>query len=381
MDSFYASVEVAENPALAGKPVIVGGRSSRGVVTAATYEARAFGVKAGMPSSRARTLCPQGVFLPGRRHLYAQYSKRVMDVLGSITPTIEPVSIDEAYLDVAGAVMRLGTPTEVARVLRQRVRKDVGLPASVGIGTSKVVAKIASGKAKPDGIFLVPAGQTLRFLHSLDVGELPGVGLKTGEVLERRGVRKVSDLALIPRGRLSSWLGEAQAHRLLKLAEGRDDRRVGPREREKSISTERTFGHDVTSHEVLERFVLDAAHQCGRRLRNAGLLGWTVTLKLKSSDFKITTRSRTLLAPTDVGRTISKAAMELLEAERLPPGGVRLAGVGVSSLVSEGEGVAQVLDHDPKPRATEAVWDEIRAKFGSGALTPAALLEGDSEES
>ena len=377
MDSFYASVEVVEDPSLAGKPVVVGGRSARGVVTAATYEARAYGIRAGMPSMRARALCPNAVFLPGRRDLYLDYSQRVMNLLTTFTPLVEPISIDEAFLDVSGAGRLLGSPVEVAKQLRREVRAQTGLPASVGVSSTKTIAKIASGKAKPDGLFLVPADRAVEFLQSLDVGDLPGVGARTEETLRGRGINTVRDLARASRRNLSAWLGEASAHRLIALAWNKDRDPVGPKEREKSVSTERTFETNVTSSEDLKKQILHASHQCGTRLRKAGLVGWTVTLKLKDPRFVTRTRSKTLLAPTDVGGKIAEVASELLDAERLPPGGVRLLGVGVSGLVGEEEGVATLLDHDPRPRAAEQVMDLARQRFGEEALKPATLLQTD----
>lgn len=374
MDSFYASVEVAEDPALAGLPVIVGGRSARGVVTAATYEARAFGVKAGMPSARARALCPQAVFLPGRRDLYLEYSRGVLAVLETITPQVEQISIDESFLDVAGAVKRLGSPIQIARQLRARIRREVGLPASVGIANSKTVAKIASDKAKPDGIFLVPNDRTVDFLHSLPVSALPGVGVQTEVALTNWGMQSVRQLAETSRPDLVRLVGEASAHRLLRLAWGKDRSAVGPREREKSISTERTFEQNISDHEELRRHILDAAHQCAYRLRKADMVAWTVTLKLKDKNFVTRTRSRTLVVPTDVGRQIAETAWELLAAQKVPSGGVRLLGVGTSSLVAKDDGVAIPLDHDPRAGAAEEVMDRVRSRFGDGTLRPASLL-------
>lgn len=378
MDSFYASVEVVEDPRLEGKPVVVGGRSARGVVTAATYEARDFGIRAGMPSMRARALCPHAVFLPGRRDLYLEYSRRVMEILSDFTPHVEPISIDEAFLDVAGAGRWLGSPVVVAQELRRTVRAETGLPASVGIASTKTLAKIASGKAKPDGLFLVPAKDAVRFLHSLDISDLPGVGRRTQEVLRGRGINTIGQLASVGRFELVEWLGEAQAHRLGNLAWNRDRDRVGPKDREKSISTERTFETNILDKDDLKKQILRSSHQCATRLRKAGLVGWTVTLKLKDPNFVTRTRSRTLIAPTDVGREIAEAASDLLDSAALPGGGVRLLGVGVSGLVGEEDGVATLLDHDPKPRAAEQVMDLARKKFGGQALKPASLL--DSQE-
>ena len=374
MDSFFASVEVREEPKLSGLPVIVGGIGVRGVVTAATYEARAFGVRAGMPIGRARALCPKGVFLPGRHHLYSEYSSRVMKVLESVTPRVEPISIDEAFLDVSGARRVLGTPLEVGRLVRARVRDEVGLPASVGIAATKSVAKIASAHAKPDGCLLVPKASTLDFLHPLPIGALWGVGKRTGEILRVRGVDTVGDLAEVPLRELAQWLGDASARHLNALALGIDPRPVAVREREKSVSMERTFEANVTSPEVLQAFILSAAHECARRLRSMGLLAWTVTVKIRDEGFNTTVRSKTLLVPTDVGREIAQVAAALTGSRALPAGGVRLAGVGVSSLVGSSSGVPMLLDDDPRPRDTELAMDAAQARFGAGAVVPASLI-------
>lgn len=374
MDSFYASVEVAEAPQLRGLPVIVGGSSARGVVTAATYEARAFGVRAGIPGARARSLCPHGIFLPGRRELYKKYSKKVMELLSEITPNLEPLSIDEAFLDVAGSFRRLGSPTKIAELIRKTVWEELSLPSSVGIAASKSVAKIASNYAKPNGLLLIPKDQSVPFLHSLPVSALWGVGKRTGEELASRGIRTVAQLAHTEQSLLEAWLGAASAKHLYSLAWAKDDREVGPREREKSISTERTFSTNLTAREQVAAFILEASHECAARLRSGGFVGWTVTLKLREKNFRTITRSKTLLGPTDLGRTIADAAIALLDAEPIPAGGVRLAGVGVSSLVEESSGVPIFLDHDPRPRATEIVMDEAQSKYGKNALLPASLI-------
>ncbi len=379
MDSFFASVEVRENPDLEGKPVIVGGLGNRGVVTSATYPARSRGVRAGQPIGQARKLVPGAVFLPGRHSLYSQYSRQVMQVLSEVTPDLEVVSIDEAFLDVSGSVRRLGSPTAIARLIRSEIRSRLGLPVSVGIASTKSVAKIASVHAKPDGLLLIPEAKTTDFLHSLPVGALWGVGKRTGQILNQRGVDTIGDLAALEVTQLSRWVGEAHALHLHELAWGRDPRAVSARPREKSVSTEETFQHDVTSREELGKFVLYGAHQCARRIRERGLLAWTVTLKLRSSDFRTTTRSRTLQAPTDVGSVIALAARQLLDGEPIPGGGIRLAGVGVSGLVDEASGIPVLLDDDPRMRVAEQAMDLAERRFGRGTLLPATLIRASSD--
>lgn len=381
MDSFFASVELLERSDLVGSPVVVGGTGTRGVVTSATYEARGFGIHAGMPIGRARSLCPSAIFLPGRHSLYKEYSGRVMQILSEVSEAFEPLSIDEAFLDVSGARRRLGSPVEIAIGLRLRIKRELGLPASVGIASVKSVAKIASAHAKPDGLLLVPASQTVNFLHSLPIGALWGVGKQTEKTLVSKGIDTVADLAHTDISMLRRWLGDSAAIHLKDLSWGKDPRPVSPREREKSVSTESTFSVNVTSQSALERFILDASHQCARRLRELSLLGWTVTVKLRDKDFATITRSRTLTAPTDVGRQVATAALKLVRAQPIPRGGIRLAGVGVSGLVGIEEGIPTLLDEDPRDRDAELAMDLAVEKFGKSALLPASLLTDSRGES
>lgn len=375
MDSFFAQVELSENPGLRGREVIVGGSSNRGVVTSATYEARARGVRAGMPMARARALSPDAVILPGHRGLYSHYSRRVMEVLGRITPRLEQVSIDEAFLDVSGARRLLGSPLQIARSLRRTIRDEVGLPASVGIAASKSVAKIASSNAKPDGLLLVPADRTVDFLHGLPVGALWGVGSVGAERLARAGIDTIGDLAACPMERLKKLVGAASAHHLHDLARGIDPRPVVTSREEKSVGTERTFDEDLRSRAQVEAFLLSAAHDCARRLRAQGCVAWTVGLKLRDPSFTTITRSVTLQAPTDVGREVFAAARALFSREPMPQGGVRLCGVRCEGLQSREAGVAVRLDDDARPLASERAMDSVRSRFGEAALRPATLLE------
>ena len=374
MDSFFAQVEMREDPSLIGRPIIVGGTSGRGVVTSATYEARALGVRAGMPTSRARALCPSAVFIPGKHGLYQRYSRQVMAILATVTPDLEQVSIDEAFLDVSGARRRLGSPTHIARLIRARIREAVGLPASVGIAATKSVAKIASSHAKPDGLLLIPQAATVNFLHGLPVGALWGVGGKTAAILDREGIDTIGDLANAPLTRLTKLLGVASAHHLHDLSWGIDPRPVAPTRAEKSVGIERTFEEDVRSRADIEEFILAASHDCACRLRAGGVVGWTVGIKMRGTDFHTITRSVSLVAPTDTGRDIAQAAQGLFAREDMPIGGVRLFGVRVEGLQSRSGGVAVTLDRDERPAASERAMDQIRDKFGAGALAPATLL-------
>lgn len=374
MDSFFAAVEVREDSSLRNKPVVVGGASARGVVTSATYEARAFGIRAGMPSARARSLCPNCVFLPGRLWLYREVSKEVMALLGEITPHVEQISIDEAFLDVLGARRRLGTPLQVAAHLREQIRSRLGLPASVGIAKNKSVAKIASTLAKPDGVFLVPSPRTVEFLHSLPIGALWGVGTVTEKNLKTRGIDTVKQLSEVPPGELEQWVGAASAHSLHRASWGQDDRAVGGKALEKSISAEQTFSTNVTQRGELEKVLVAQAHKCASRARKANLLASTVSIKVRNANFKTITRSKTLPSPTSVGRAIASTGVELLSNLSLPRGGVRLIGLGISGLVSQDDAAPTLFDEDTRQRDSETVMDLAEERFGVGALRPASLV-------
>ena len=374
MDSFFASVERAEDPTLAGRPLIVGGTGLRGVVTSATYEARAAGVRAGMPMARARALCPAAAVVQGRHGVYGAYSRRVMAVLGEMTPQVEQVSIDEAFLDVSGSRLRLGSATGIGQGIRRRIREEIGLPASVGIAATKGVAKIASSHAKPDGLLLIPPAATLGFLHGLPVGALWGVGGRTAEVLDREGVTTIGDLAHTPIGRLTRLFGAATAHHLHDQAWGIDPRPVSPGRVEKSIGTESTFPENVVERSRIEQFILGASHQCARRLRESGLVAWTVSVKMRDAQFQTMTRSTTLAAPTDLGRDIARSAEELFAREVMPAGGVRLFGVRAENLRRRSEGVAVPLDADERPTAAERAMDAVVDRFGGDLIGPATLL-------
>lgn len=377
MDSFFASVEILDNPALAGRPVIVGG-GERGVVTSATYQARAYGVHAAMPTSRARRICPAAIIVPGRHHRYREVSHEVMEIVHSITDRVEVLSIDEAFLDVAGAQRRLGSPVEIAALLRERVRDEVGVPASVGIASTKHVAKLATTYAKPDGMLLVSEDQTIPFLHHLNVGAMWGVGETTRAALESKGVRTVEQLAHTPPETLARWLGPALAHRLHELSWGRDDREVSPGRVEKSIGTETTFRADVRERKELERVLLSQAHECAARLRKEGFEATRVTIKIRFSDFRTITRSRTIV-PSQIGAELGDVARSLFGAVTIPAGGVRLIGVRAEGLVSaDATGFQDLLLAPPRHQA-ELAMDEITQRFGHTAITPASLLEPREE--
>ena len=302
MDAFFASVELLDRPELVGKPVIVGHDSPRSVVTAATYEARKYGVNSAMPMSMALRRCPQAIVLQPHFERYAHYSGVVMDLLRDVTPLVEPLSIDEAFLDVTGALRLMGTPWEIGRRLRATVFAETGLHASVGAAATKYVAKLASSRAKPDGLLVVPAASTLDFLHPQPVSALWGVGAKTEEQLTRLGLRTVRDVADVPLETLTRAVGPAVAAGLHELAWGRDPRTVSTEREEKSIGHETTFEQDVADATVIHRTLLSLADGVAVRLRRAGVQGRTVSIKLRFGDFTTITRSRTLAEPTDLAK-------------------------------------------------------------------------------
>ncbi|MDD9207665.1 DNA polymerase IV, partial [Georgenia sp. 10Sc9-8] len=352
---------------------IVGGEH-RGVVTSATYEARAYGVHAAMPMSRARALCPHAVVLPTRHGRYREVSAEVMTVLGQVTPVLEKVSIDEAFLDVSGSVRRMGPPVEIARWVRAQVRGRTGVPASVGVGSSKLVAKLASSHAKPDGLLLVPADASVAFVQSLPAGALWGVGERTGALLERRGVTTVADLAATPLPTLHRWLGVAAGQRLHELSWAVDRRRVEPVRVERSVGTETTFPQDVTDHATLRAVLLEQAHATAARLRAEGMLAGTVSIKVRLADFTTLSRSRTLHAGTDLAADLVAAARALLDRVEVPPSGVRLLGLRAERLERADAGTQATLDEDPHRAEAERAMDGVRRRFGPGLVGPASLV-------
>jgi DNA polymerase-4 len=376
MDAFFASVEVRRHPELAGTPVIVGGTGNRGVVTSATYEARRYGVHSAMPTTRALRLCPTATVLPGDLALYSQVSRSVMALFRSITPLVEPLSLDEAFLDVSGAGRRLGDAAAIGEYIRARVYDEQGITCSVGVAGTKFVAKLASTAAKPDGMLVVRPPEVIDFLHPLPVGALWGVGPKTEEILLRLGLRTVGDLAHVPARTLERALGPAAGGHLHALAWGRDPRRVVPDEPEKSTGAEETFGTDVDDPAVIHRELLRLSERTAARLRSAGHLARTVSIKVRFADFATITRSRTLDAPTDVGKELYDTARALFDALGLDRARIRLVGVRAERLVDEGS-VAQQLQLGARERGrrdAELAADRAARRFGAGAVRPATLL-------
>jgi len=389
MDAFYASVEQRDDPSLRGQPVVVGGAGGRGVVAAASYEARRFGIHSAMPMVRARRLCPDLVIVGNRFERYREVSRQVMAILADVTPLVEPLSLDEAFLDVAGAVRLFGEPPVIGEAIRTRVREELDLPCSVGVGPTKSVAKLLSDRAKPDGLVHWPADEVVARLRPLPVGDLWGAGPRTVERLHAFGYRTIGQLADAELRTLQRVVGEALGSQLHQLARGIDPRRVSPSEPARSISGERTFAHDLDDPAELERQVRKLSETVGRRLRAGGVAGRTITLKLRFDSFETVTRSATLPAPTDRTRDVATIALDLLAGLRLERARVRLLGVGVSNL-GEGDGARQLaLDTaeagpsptvvgrlaDPRWERVERIADSVAERFQGVGVSYAALLD------
>lgn len=383
MDAFYASVEVREAPHLAGLPVVVAGSDNRGVVVSATYPARRFGVRAAMPTSQARRLCPRAVFLPPQFPLYIEASRLVMDVFRGITPLVEPLSLDEAFLDVSGALRRLGTtPAGVAAQIRRDVLDATALTCSVGVARTKSMAKLASAMAKPDGVMVVPVAREREILHALPVTALYGVGARTGEVLTSHGLRTVGELAGTDLHVLQQWVGRASGAHLHALANGHDDRSVVPDTAEKSVGAEETFSTDLRDTAVLRRELLRLSQRTTAGLRRKNVRARTVAIKVRYADFTTITRSRTLRVPTDVAHEVYQCACDLLDALGPRAQAVRLVGVRAEQLVAASAVVEQLELGAPEHgwRDAEKAADLLRSRFGDSVLRPATLLEGRARE-
>ena len=376
MDAFYASVSLLDHPELVGTPVIVGGAGTRSVVLSATYEARASGVTSAMPMSRALRLCPTATVLPPQHDRYAAVSKAVFATFRSVTPLVEGLSLDEAFLDVSGARRLLGPPTTIAELIRAQVLDEQGVTCSVGIAPTKFVAKLASGMAKPDGVLVVPAADVVSFLHQLPVGALWGVGEKTEEALTRLGLRTVADIAHTPRATLQRALGDVGGAHLHDLSWGRDPRRVEPTREEKSVGADETFPYDVDDPDYIRRELLRLSDKVAGRLRAAGLSGRTVTLKVRFADFTTITRARTLREPTDVSREIFTTVSDLYAALGLQRARLRLVGVRMSSVVETSQAPIQGLLDEPEFgwRDADRAIDRAQARFGKESVTSASLL-------
>jgi DNA polymerase-4 len=374
LDAFYASVEVLKDPDLAGRPVVVGGAGSRGVVMSASYEARAFGIRNAMPAIRARRLCPDAVFIPPDFESYRAHSNRFREILLAVTPFVEPISLDEAFLEVSGAYLLFGEPVAIGEKVRREVQDGLGISCSVGVGPTKLIAKLASRSAKPDGLVAVRAEDVDAYLGPLPVRALWGVGEKTTDVLSRLGVRTVGDLARTPPAVLGRLLGDQHARGLHDLARGLDDRTVVPYEPPKSVSHEETFERDLDDRKELLREILELSQRVGSRLREDGYRARTVTLKVRLANFTTLTRSRTTDPPTDVAADIYRLATELFVALPGARRRVRLLGVAATGLVPAGEQQLALLRSERWADVERAV-DRIEKRFGRGSAMPAALLD------
>ncbi len=396
MDAFFASVEVLDDPSLAGKPVVVGGAGARGVVASCTYEARAYGVHSAMPSVRARQLCPEAVFIPGRHSRYAEVSAALHAVLHDVTPVVEPIGLDEAFMDVAGALRVLGPPERIAHRVRDRVREELGLGCAVGIGRSKMIAKLASRAAKPrasrrglepgPGVYLVDPTVELEFLHGHDVEALWGVGPATARRLHDLGVRTVGDLAQLPVDTVVRRLGKASGAHLSALARGADPDPVRPDRQAKSIGHEETFSYDLVDPAELERHARRMAESVATMLRDASSSARTITVKIKFKDLSVVTRSHTSARPLTTGGAIGQVAAALLAT--VDPGeGVRLLGVSASGLMAGGtdqlsfdlgdgvgEQVESAIAREQSWQEVTAAVDAVRTRFGRTAVGSAGRV-------
>lgn len=381
MDAFYASIEERDRPELVGKPVIVGGTAEgRGVVAAANYVVRKYGVHSAMPSVTARRLCPHAIVLPPRIGYYAQVSEQIREILLAHTPLVEPLSLDEAFLDVSGTEHLFGSAMKIGHRIKQQIREQLRLVASVGVAPNKFLAKIASDLEKPDGFVVVEPARIQEFLDPLPVGRLWGVGRVTGAAFERLGVSTIGQVRTLPREMLVQRFGEHGDH-LWRLSQGIDDRQVVPDREAKSISHETTFAQDINDKECMAAWLVDLAEQVAWRLRRHQLRGRTVHLKLRFSDFRTITRALTLPSPTNVTQEICTAALELF-AQRMPAGrfAVRLLGVGMSGFYPPTQAQRTLFDDDEAQGVQshlDQAADQIRERFGAGALGRASgLLHG-----
>lgn len=382
MDAFYASVEVRRNPALAGKPVIVGGAEGRGVVVAATYEAREFGIHAAMPMSRAMRLCPTAIVVPADHRAYAEVSAQLYQILLSVTPYVETLALDEAFLDISGAIKLLGKPTEIAAKLRTEIKMQLNLTASVGVASNKFLAKLASTYAKPDGLLLIPEAAAVKFLHPLPVGALWGVGEKTEAKLQELGLNIIGDIANLPLATLTRIVGASSAEHLHNLCWGIDDREVIVSEPEKSIGNETTFGEDLFDPTEVEAQLLRLADQVAARLRSRELSSRTISIKIRFHDFTTITRSKTLTSYTHSTQEINQIARQLYRNLNLQRVRIRLLGVRAEGLQSTQLASFQPALDEPDHGWSEAeqAVDQARAKFGERAIKPARLIAEPVEE-
>jgi DNA polymerase-4 len=379
MDAFYASVAERDDPSLRGKAVVVGA-GTRGVVLSANYAARKYGIRAAMPVGRAKRMAPHAIFVTPDHQRYSEVSAKVMEIFDSFTPLVEPISLDEAFLDVTGARKLLGTGREIAVEIRRQVEASEGITCSVGIAPSKFIAKLASGHCKPNGILEIPADRILNFLHPLPVTAIWGVGPKTAETLERLGLRTVADIANLPRATLIRALGQASGASLYELAWGRDYRDVTPNEPDKSISAAETFAQDIDDPEEILQEFLRLTEKAAARLRENGYYAKTISIKVRFADFSTVSRSKTLPLPIDSTHDIYEIAKALYLALNLDRARLRLVGISLDNL-SEAAPEQLLLGAREKGwREADTAIDRAKLRFGGGSVRPGRLIRKSSAD-
>jgi DNA polymerase-4 len=379
MDAFYASVAELDNPQYKGKALVVGA-GVRGVVLSANYEARKFGIRAAMPVGRAKRMAPHAIFIAPEHHRYAEISERVMTIFNSFTPLVEPISLDEAFLDVTGSQKLFGDGREIATKIRNQVEQAEGITCSVGIAQSKFIAKLASQHCKPNGMLEIKSDRILEFLHPLPVRALWGVGPKTAESLDRLGLHTVADIANTPRSTLIRALGDATGESLYELAWGRDYRDVIPDEPEKSIGNEETFSRDIDNPEEILAELLRMSEKATARLRERGLFAKTITMKIKFADFTTLSRAKTLPIGIDSTQETYEIVKKLYLALRNEGARIRLVGVSLSNLLEEAPVQLELGARDRGWRDADTAIDKAKARFGRGSVRPGRLISGNSEE-
>ena len=379
MDAFFASVEERDNPALKGRAVVVGS-GVRGVVSAANYEARKFGIHAAMPVGRAKRLAPHAIFVPPNMSRYSEVSTHIMEIFRSVTPLVEPLSLDEAFLDVTGAKRLLGSGREIAKSIREKIEASQGITCSVGIATSKFIAKLASGRCKPNGMLEIAHDRVLEFLHPLPVNTIWGVGPKTNEELAKLGLLTVADIANTPRQTLIRALGQVTGASLYELSWGRDYREVIPEEIDKSISAAETFDTDIEDQEIILREFLRLTEKATYRMREKDFSARTISIKVRFADFKTITRSKTLSLPLSATHEVFEVVKALFLALKLDRARVRLVGVSLDGFEDGVDGTEQLIlgEREKGWRQATAAIDRASARFGQGSVRPARLFDEDS---
>ncbi len=382
MDAFYASVAELDDPTLRGKAVVVGA-GVRGVVLSANYAARKFGIRAAMPVGRAKRMAPHAIFVSPDHHRYSEISTKVMEIFASFTPLVEPLSLDEAFLDITGAQKLLGTPREIGQAIRKRVHEECGITCSVGIAPNKFIAKLASGHCKPNGLLEINPDRIINFLHPLPVSDLWGVGPKTAEQLQKLGLKTVKDVAETPLDTLKRALGDATGEHLHELSWGRDSRSVIPEEPDKSISAAETFSYDIEDPEIILREYLRLTERAAARLRDKELFAKTISIKVRFSDFSTITRSKTLPLPISSTQEIYQVVKELHLSLKLERARLRLVGVSLENLHESAPQQLMLGQRDKGWREAESAVDKAASRFGEESVRPARLIklkrEGEEE--